>query len=141
YDPWLAHQRWKSNLSLPVCEDVSFGTRVIFWRTKVYEEESPIYTLKHGKPDHEAPHEANVSSPIEYPKPNRIVSFDVPTSLYRSNTNHDHDQPAHLRLRDPQIPERVNLPKYGGPESRFCPARVYEYIPDDNGQPKLQINA
>ncbi|GJT90517.1 electron transfer flavoprotein-ubiquinone oxidoreductase, mitochondrial [Tanacetum coccineum] len=99
------------------------------------------YTLKHGKPDHEATQEASASSPIEYPKPDGIVSFDIPTSLYRSNTNHDHDQPAHLRLRDPQIPELVNLPKYGGPESRFCPARVYEYIPDDNGQPKLQINA
>ncbi|GKA88884.1 putative glucuronosyltransferase PGSIP8 [Tanacetum coccineum] len=94
----LAHQRWKSNLSLPVCEDVSFGIRGIFWRTKVYEGI------------------------------NRTLR----------NVNFDHDQPAHLRL---QIPERVNLPKYGGPESRFFPARVYEYIPDDNGQPKLQINA
>nr|GEY50445.1 electron transfer flavoprotein-ubiquinone oxidoreductase, mitochondrial isoform X1 [Tanacetum cinerariifolium] len=84
--------------------------------------------------------EAKVSSPIEYLKPDGIISFDVPTSLYRSNANHDHEQPAHLRLRDPQIPQRVNLPKHGGPESRFCPARVYEYILDDNGQPKLQIN-
>ncbi|XP_024983291.1 electron transfer flavoprotein-ubiquinone oxidoreductase, mitochondrial [Cynara cardunculus var. scolymus] len=99
------------------------------------------FTLKHGKPDHEATHEASKCSPIEYPKPDGIVSFDVPTSLYRSNTNHDHDQPAHLRLRDSKIPEAVNLPKYGGPESRYCPARVYEYIADDKGQLKLQINA
>ncbi|KAL4561268.1 hypothetical protein LXL04_033432 [Taraxacum kok-saghyz] len=99
------------------------------------------FTLKHGKPDHEATDEASVSSPIEYPKPDGIVSFDVPTSLYRSNTNHNHDQPAHLRLRDPQVPELVNLPKYGGPESRYCPARVYEYIADDKGELKLQINA
>ncbi|XP_071689524.1 electron transfer flavoprotein-ubiquinone oxidoreductase, mitochondrial [Rutidosis leptorrhynchoides] len=99
------------------------------------------FTLKHGKPDHESTHEASKCSPIEYPKPDGIVSFDVPTSLYRSNTNHDHDQPAHLRLRDPKIPELVNLPKYGGPESRYCPARVYEYVADDNGQLKLQINA
>ncbi|KAI3683290.1 hypothetical protein L1987_83793 [Smallanthus sonchifolius] len=99
------------------------------------------YTLKHGKPDHEATHETSQYSPIEYPKPDGIVSFDVPTSLYRSNTNHDHDQPAHLRLRDPKVPELVNLPKYAGPESRYCPARVYEYVSDDNGQLKLQINA
>ncbi|XP_076895575.1 electron transfer flavoprotein-ubiquinone oxidoreductase, mitochondrial-like [Bidens hawaiensis] len=99
------------------------------------------YTLKHGKPDHEATHEASQCSPIEYPKPDGIVSFDVPTSLYRSNTNHDHDQPAHLRLRDPKVPELVNFPKYAGPESRYCPARVYEYVSDDNGQLKLQINA
>ncbi|KAI5649197.1 hypothetical protein M9H77_35202 [Catharanthus roseus] len=99
------------------------------------------WTLKHGKPDHEATKEARLCSPIEYPKPDGIVSFDVPTSLYRSNTNHDHDQPAHLQLRDPQIPQVVNLPVYAGPESRYCPARVYEYVPDDDGQVKLQINA
>ncbi|KAL8262758.1 hypothetical protein R6Q59_024107 [Mikania micrantha] len=99
------------------------------------------YTLKHGKSDHEATHEASQYTPIEYPKPDGIVSFDVPTSLYRSNTNHDHDQPPHLRLRDPKVPELVNLPKYAGPESRYCPARVYEYVSDDNGQLKLQINA
>ncbi|KDO42863.1 hypothetical protein CISIN_1g0064662mg, partial [Citrus sinensis] len=58
-----------------------------------------------------------------------------------SNTNHEHDQPAHLRLRDPKIPELVNLPEYAGPESRYCPARVYEYVPDEKNQLKLQINA
>ncbi|XP_060208679.1 electron transfer flavoprotein-ubiquinone oxidoreductase, mitochondrial isoform X1 [Lycium barbarum] len=98
-------------------------------------------TLNHGKPDHEATREAKLSSPIEYPKPDGAVSFDVPTSLYRSNTNHDHDQPSHLHLRDPAVPEKVNLPKYAGPEARYCPARVYEYIPDDTGDLKLQINA
>lgn len=99
------------------------------------------WTLKHGKPDHEATNVANLHSPIYYPKPDGVVSFDVPTSLYRSNTNHDHDQPAHLRLEDPLIPEQVNLPQYAAPESRYCPARVYEYHPDDNGDMKLQINA
>ncbi|GMP78646.1 hypothetical protein CsSME_00034506 [Camellia sinensis var. sinensis] len=98
-------------------------------------------TLKHGKPDHKATDEARLHSPIQYPKPDGVVSFDVPTSLYRSNTNHEHDQPAHLQLRDPNIPEIVNLPKYAGPESRYCPARVYEYVADDKGQLKLQINA
>ncbi|XP_070005618.1 electron transfer flavoprotein-ubiquinone oxidoreductase, mitochondrial isoform X2 [Nicotiana sylvestris] len=101
---------------------------------------SPV-TLKHGKPDHEATSEAQVFSPIEYPKPDGAVTFDVPTSLYRSNTNHDHDQPSHLLLKDPTVPENVNLPKYAGPEARYCPARVYEYIPDETGDLKLQINA
>ncbi|KAH9727526.1 Electron transfer flavoprotein-ubiquinone oxidoreductase [Citrus sinensis] len=99
------------------------------------------YTLKHGKPDHEATDAARLHSPIEYPKPDGVLSFDVPTSLHRSNTNHEHDQPAHLRLRDPKIPELVNLPEYAGPESRYCPARVYEYVPDEKNQVKLQINA
>ncbi|KAJ4838466.1 hypothetical protein Tsubulata_034928 [Turnera subulata] len=101
---------------------------------------SPV-TLKHGKPDHEATDVAQIHSPIEYPKPDGSLSFDVPTSLHRSNTNHDHDQPAHLRLRDPKIPESVNLPVYAAPESRYCPARVYEYVPDEESQLKLQINA
>ncbi|XP_058094222.1 electron transfer flavoprotein-ubiquinone oxidoreductase, mitochondrial [Magnolia sinica] len=98
-------------------------------------------TLKHRKPDHEATDVASVHSPIQYPKPDGLVSFDVPTSLYRSNTNHEHDQPTHLRLKDPMIPELVNLPQYAGPESRYCPARVYEYVPDEKGHPKLHINA
>ncbi|XP_038982517.1 electron transfer flavoprotein-ubiquinone oxidoreductase, mitochondrial isoform X1 [Phoenix dactylifera] len=98
-------------------------------------------TLKHGKPDHEATDIASVHTPIQYPRPDGQVSFDVPTSLYRSNTNHEHDQPVHLRLRDPAIPERVNLPLYAGPESRYCPARVYEYVPDDKHGLKLHINA
>ncbi|MCL7023197.1 hypothetical protein MKW94_003982 [Papaver nudicaule] len=101
---------------------------------------SPL-TLKHGKPDHEATEPANLHTPIAYPKPDGLVSFDVPTSLYRSNTNHEHDQPAHLRLQDKKIPELVNLPKYAGPESRYCPARVYEYVPNEEGQQKLHINA
>ncbi|KAL5784073.1 hypothetical protein ACOSQ2_006465 [Xanthoceras sorbifolium] len=99
------------------------------------------FTLKHGKPDHEATEVARLHSPIQYPKPDGVLSFDVPTSLHRSNTNHEHDQPAHLRLRDPKIPELVNLPEYAGPESRYCPARVYEYVPDEKSQLKLQINA
>ncbi|KAF8014113.1 hypothetical protein BT93_H0066 [Corymbia citriodora subsp. variegata] len=84
---------------------------------------------------------AKLHTPIEYPRADGILSFDVPTSLHRSNTNHEHDQPAHLQLRDPTIPELVNLPEYAGPESRYCPARVYEYVPDENGVLKLQINA
>ncbi|EEF32890.1 electron transfer flavoprotein-ubiquinone oxidoreductase, putative [Ricinus communis] len=99
------------------------------------------FTLKHGKPDHEATEIAQIHSPVEYPKPDGVLSFDVPTSLHRSNTNHEHDQPAHLYLRNHKIPELVNLPEYDGPESRYCPARVYEYVSDERGQLKLHINA
>ncbi|KAJ4968648.1 hypothetical protein NE237_015349 [Protea cynaroides] len=99
------------------------------------------WTLKHGKPDHETTDAAKLHIPIQYSKPDGLVSFDVPTSLYRSNTNHEHNQPAHLHLKDPRIPELVNLPEFAAPESRYCPARVYEYVPDEKGQQKLQINA
>uniref|UniRef100_A0A0E0M9Q6 Electron transfer flavoprotein-ubiquinone oxidoreductase n=1 Tax=Oryza punctata TaxID=4537 RepID=A0A0E0M9Q6_ORYPU len=106
----------------------------------VFKGKSP-FTLKHGRPDHEATDMASSHSPIQYPKPDGQISFDVPTSLYRSSTNHEHDQPPHLRLRDPTVPERVNLPLYAGPESRYCPARVYEYVSDEKGVQKLHINA
>ncbi|XP_078447814.1 electron-transfer flavoprotein:ubiquinone oxidoreductase [Wolffia australiana] len=106
----------------------------------IFRGRSP-FTLKHSKPDHKATDVASLHKPIEYPKADGILSFDVPTSLYRSNTNHEHDQPSHLRLKDPAVPELVNLPIYGGPESRYCPARVYEYVTDETGKSKLQINA
>ncbi|OIW03751.1 hypothetical protein TanjilG_30027 [Lupinus angustifolius] len=105
----------------------------------IFRGRHPI-TLKHGKPDHEATNAAQLHSPIDYPKADGVLSFDVPTSLHRSNTNHDHDQPPHLRLRDPKIPELTNLPVYAAPETRYCPARVYEYVGEQN-QLKLQINA
>ncbi|XP_058748899.1 electron transfer flavoprotein-ubiquinone oxidoreductase, mitochondrial [Vicia villosa] len=98
-------------------------------------------TLKHGKPDHEATDAAKLHSPIHYPKADGVLSFDVPTSLHRSNTNHEHDQPPHLQLKDPKVPELTNLPVYAAPESRYCPARVYEYVADEKNQMKLQINA
>ncbi|XP_057816463.2 electron transfer flavoprotein-ubiquinone oxidoreductase, mitochondrial isoform X1 [Cryptomeria japonica] len=99
------------------------------------------WTLKHGKPDHEATEIAEMHTPIKYPKPDGKVTFDLLTSLYRSNTNHDHDQPAHLHVCDPRKPLDVNLPRYAGPESRYCPARVYEYVSDENGSLKFHINA
>ena len=79
--------------------------------------------------------------PIEYPKPNGVTTFDLTTSVYRSGTNHDHDQPPHLRLVNKGIPRAVNVALYGAPESRYCPAGVYEYKEGEHGQPELVINA
>ena len=79
---------------------------------------------------------------IEYPKPDGVLTFDKLSSVFLSNTNHEEDQPGHLRLKDPGLPQRVNLPVYAGPEARYCPAAVYEYVaagPD--GAERLQINA
>ncbi len=70
------------------------------------------------RPDHEALRPARDFQPRQYPQPDGVLTFDVPTSLYRSGTNHEHDQPAHLRLREPGLPEVVNLPAYAGPETR-----------------------
>mmetsp|Transcript_1818 Transcript_1818/g.3182 ORF Transcript_1818/g.3182 Transcript_1818/m.3182 type:complete len:601 (-) Transcript_1818:92-1894(-) len=100
------------------------------------------WTLRH-KPDHEATEPADRHSPIDYPKPDGELTFDLTTSVFRSGTLHDHDQPVHLQLRNPGVPNVVNLPVYAGPEARFCPAGVYEYVDaeDGSGQKNLHINA
>ncbi|WGF86548.1 electron transfer flavoprotein-ubiquinone oxidoreductase [Marinivivus vitaminiproducens] len=89
--------------------------------------------------DHEQTAKASDAKPIAYPKPDGAITFDRLSSVYISNTNHDHNQPCHLTLRDPAIPESVNLPVYDGPEQRYCPAGVYEYVEADGGR-RLQIN-
>ncbi|KAK9830266.1 hypothetical protein WJX72_010683 [[Myrmecia] bisecta] len=99
------------------------------------------WSLHHRHPDHEALRPAAEFSPKEYPSPDGKVTFPLSLSLYRSGTNHDHNQPSHLKLRNPRIPAVVNLPIYAGPESRYCPAGVYEYVADENGRQQLQINA
>jgi electron-transferring-flavoprotein dehydrogenase len=98
-------------------------------------------TLKHGKTDAEATGLAKDYPPIEYPKPDGVLSFDKLSSVFLSNTNHDESQPAHLHLRNAAVPIDVNLPKYGEPARLYCPAGVYEVLYDEQGaNPKFQIN-
>ncbi len=80
------------------------------------------------------------STPISYPKPDGVITFDKLSSVFLSNTNHEEDQPCHLKLRDPAIPLSRNLPLYDEPAQRFCPAGVYEIVEDEEGK-RLQINA
>ena len=84
---------------------------------------------------------ADLFKPIIYPKPDGVVSFDRLSSVALSFTNHEEDQPCHLVLKDPSVPTRINLPLYAGPEARFCPAGVYEFLGIEDGKPRLQINA
>ena len=100
------------------------------------------WTLKHGHADHEVLEEKSKHQPIDYPKPDGEVSFDKLSSVFISNTNHEENQPAHLTLKNPDVPITVNLERYDAPEQRFCPASVYEILTDDDGSnPRLQINA
>ena len=99
------------------------------------------YTLGHGKPDHATLKKAGRAKPIDYPKPDGVITFDKLTSVSFSATNHEEDQPIHLRLKDPHVPVAVNLPDYAEPAQRYCPAGVYEIVRDDNGRPRFQINA
>jgi electron-transferring-flavoprotein dehydrogenase len=78
---------------------------------------------------------------IAYPKADGVLTFDRLSSVFVSNTNHEEDQPVHLTLKDPDIPTEINLPVYAGPEQRYCPAGVYEFVEDSTGEPRLQINA
>lgn len=100
------------------------------------------WTLSHGGPDHAKLKPAKEAKPIEYPKPDGKVSFDLLSSVALTNTNHEEDQPKHLTLKDDNIPVDVNLKVYDGPEGRFCPAGVYEFVENESGTGShLVINA
>jgi len=103
---------------------------------------SPPWTLHNHKADHESLRPAAECTPIAYPKPDGKLSFDRLSSVFISNTNHEENQPAHLTLKSDAVPVQVNLAKYAGPESRYCPAGVYEFVPNEAGSgQRLQINA
>jgi electron-transferring-flavoprotein dehydrogenase len=97
-------------------------------------------TLKHDKTDAASTGKAHDYPVIEYPKPDGVLSFDRLTNVAYSATNHDENQPAHLKLKDADVPVNVNLPDYAGPSQRYCPAGVYEFVTDDSGTAKFQIN-
>jgi electron-transferring-flavoprotein dehydrogenase len=102
------------------------------------------WTLHHDKADHESLRPAAEMPKIAYPRYDGTISFDKLSSVYLSNTNHEEDQPVHLQLRDPAIPVDVNLRVYDGPEARYCPAGVYEFVAAEGaaaGTMRLQINA
>ena len=99
------------------------------------------WTLRHTQADHSRLQPAARHQPIAYPKPDNTLTFDRLSSVFLSGTNHAEDQPAHLRLKDATVPVAVNLKTYAGPEARYCPAAVYEFIKNDAGEDRLQINA
>jgi electron-transferring-flavoprotein dehydrogenase len=98
------------------------------------------WTLK-NKADNLGLRQKDQAKPIAYPKPDGVLTFDRLSSVFVSNTNHEEDQPVHLTLKDADIPTAINLPVYAGPEQRYCPAGVYEFVTSENGDQRLQINA
>ena len=106
--------------------------------TYVWRGRAP-WTFKHHE-DHTQLKPASAAARIEYPKPDGVITFDKLSSVYLSSTNHEEDQPVHLQLKDPAVALAVNWARYEGPEGRFCPAGVYEYVDDGDGK-RLQINA
>jgi electron-transferring-flavoprotein dehydrogenase len=118
-----------------------------FWKALIYSAIDTIvlrgkapWTLKHHGTDHDSLKNKNLFEEIKYPKPDGTLSFDRLTNVSFSGTNHEEDQPCHLRLKNNDVPITVNLDQYDNPETRYCPAGVYEIIVNDN-KPQLQINA
>ncbi len=99
------------------------------------------WTLRHKHADHETLRPASECSRIDYPKPDGVLTFDRLSSVFISNTNHSEDQPPHLKLKDAGVPISFNLARYDAPEQRYCPAGVYEIVGQEEGSPRLQINA
>jgi len=138
---WLYDELYKSrNFGAAIHK---FGTWIggtwNYIEQNVFGGKLPV-KLSDPTPDHETLKPMSESSPIEYPKPDGKLSFDKTSSVYLSSVFHDDDQPVHLVLREPSRAEEINWKRYGGPEERFCPAGVYEYVNKDTN-PTLQINA
>ena len=108
--------------------------------TYLFRGKAP-WTLRHHTGDHAQLLPKDQCKPIEYPKPDGVLTFDRNSSVFLSNTNHEEEQPCHLVLTNPETPQQVNLPRYDGPEALYCPAAVYEYVADAQGEKKLKINA
>lgn len=99
-------------------------------------------TLKHGKPDSATLKPAAQCKPIDYPKPDGVISFDKLSSVFLSNTNHEEDQPIHLKLKDAALQKSSEHDIYAGPSNRYCPAGVYEWVTEEGAsEPKFQINS
>jgi electron-transferring-flavoprotein dehydrogenase len=102
---------------------------------------SPPWTIHRKTPDHARMHAAGQVPPINYPKPDGKLTFDRLSSVFISNTNHEENQPPHLTLKDASVPVAINLSQFAGPESRYCPAGVYEFVKNADNSDRLQINA
>ncbi len=102
---------------------------------------APPWTLHRDKGDHLFLKPAAECTPIVYPKPDGKLTFDRLSSVFISNTNHEEQQPSHLTLKDASVPVAINLARYAGPEARYCPAGVYEFVKNEDNTDRLQINA
>ncbi|MBI1397631.1 MAG: NAD(P)-binding protein [Betaproteobacteria bacterium] len=138
---WLHDELYRArNFKPAMAKGLYKGTVLVGLDQVVFKGRAP-WTLHNTHADHECLLPASECTPIEYPKPDGKLTFDRLSSVFISNTNHEENQPVHLTLKDASVPVALNLAKYAGPESRYCPAGVYEFVKDDGGADRLQINA
>ncbi len=140
-DSWLHDELHRARNFKPfMSKGLYTGTLMVGIDQVVFGGKAP-WTLHHQHADHETLLNAADAKPIHYPKPDGILTFDCLSSVFISNTNHEEDQPAHLTLKDASVPVNTNLARYAGPEARYCPAGVYEFVETPEGGKRLQINA
>jgi electron-transferring-flavoprotein dehydrogenase len=138
---WLHEELYKArNFKPSMSKGLYTGTLMVGIDQILFGGKAP-WTLHHSHADHECLKPAAEFKPIQYPKPDGKLTFDRLSSVFISNTNHAEEQPVHLTLKDPSVPVDINLAIYAGPEQRYCPAGVYEFVKTDNGADRLQINA
>jgi electron-transferring-flavoprotein dehydrogenase len=138
---WLKQELQRTrNFKQWMSKGLLLGTAMVGIEQKLLGGKMP-WTLHHKRADHEYLRPAAEFVPIDYPRPDGELSFDRLSSVFLSNTNHEGNQPAHLTLLDPHLPVDLNLARFAGPEARYCPAAVYEFIKDASGADRLQINA
>ena len=141
-ESWLREELHRARNFKPwMSKGLLSGTLMVGIDQIVFRGRAP-WTLHHRHADHETLRKKSEARPIAYPKPDGVVSFDRLSSVFISNVNHNEDQPCHLTLKDASVPVRINVELYDAPETRYCPAGVYEIVRDANGEnPRLQINA
>ncbi|HEX8604634.1 MAG TPA: electron transfer flavoprotein-ubiquinone oxidoreductase, partial [Pseudoduganella sp.] len=138
---WLFDELYKGrNFKPAMAKGLYKGTFMVGIDQVLFRGKAP-WTLHHGHTDHERLRPARSFKPIAYPKPDGKLTFDRLSSVFISNTNHSEEQPVHLTLRSDALPVQVNLGNFDGPEERYCPAGVYEYIRAEGDAARLQINA
>ena len=131
---WLHKELHKArNFKPAMSKGLWLGSLIVGVDQKLFGGEAP-FTLHNQKPDHAYLEPASEHAPIAYPKPDGVLTFDRLSSVFLSGTNHEENQPAHLTLKDASVPVATNLTQFARPESRYCPAGVYEYL-DASGNP------
>jgi electron-transferring-flavoprotein dehydrogenase len=137
---WLREELHRARNFKPLMSKHLYIGSPMVWIDQTLLGGKAPWTLRHAHADHETLVKKSEAQPIVYPKPDGVLTFDRLSSVFVSNTNHEENQPAHLTLKNPSVPVATNLALYDGPEQRYCPAGVYEFVEGENGK-RLQINA
>jgi electron-transferring-flavoprotein dehydrogenase len=140
-ESWLHDELYRArNFKPAMSKGLWLGTALVGIDQVLFRGRAP-FTLHSRQPDHAYLKPADQCEPINYPKPDGKLSFDRLSSVFIASTNHEENQPSHLTLKDASVPVALNLARFAGPEARYCPAGVYEYVKDEHNADRLQINA